>query len=236
MGLLYAKDNKIYANKYLEIYIPQSYIKDEIAFNRGTFYETFGVCNIRGFENGKPEKLMILNLPITCNFMLYESEPTTVTIHDNTIEVLALKYPKDSHIMHQSLTKNVNTATSFLDKMLSGKLPNTLNYLNIINIWWKNLEFSGISYNVPSKIYELIVANIYRDPNNPKRRYGQYLGEGKGNCYDYKTDNVREVVKNLSTFSGMTFEAIGSMISSGVNNSLDGIEEPISPLEKIIHY
>lgn len=236
MGLLYAKDNKLYANKYLEIYIPQSYIEYELAFNRGTFYETFGVCNIRGFENGKPEKLQILNLPITCNFMLYESEPTSLTIHDVSIDVLALKYAKDSYIMHQSIMKNPANATSFLDKMLSGRLPHTLNYLNIIDIWWKNLELSGVSYNVPSKIYELVIANIYRDPNNAKKRYGQYLGTGKGNAYDYDTDNVREVVKNLSTFSGMTFEAIASMISSGVNNSLDNIEEPISPLEKIIHY
>jgi len=236
MGLLYAKDNKIYASKYLEIYIPKSYIEDGIAFNRGMFYETFGVCNIRGFEDGKPEKLMILNLPITCNFMLYDSEPTTIKIHDTSIEVIALKYAKDAHIMHQSFPKNVATATSFLKKMLSGKLPRTLNYLNILNIWWKNLEFSGISYNVPSKIYEMIIASIYRDPNNPKRRYGQYLGEGKGNYYDYKTGNVRTVVKNLSTFSGMTFEDINAMISSGIDNSINNIEEPISPLEKIIHY
>ena len=89
MGLLYAKDNKIYASKYLEIYIPTSYMKDEIAFNRGTYYETFGVCNIRGFTDGKPDKLQILNLPITCNFMLYESEPTSITIHDITIDVIA---------------------------------------------------------------------------------------------------------------------------------------------------
>ena len=138
--------------------------------------------------------------------------------------------------MHQSLAKNVNTATSFLDKMLSGKLPHTLNYFNLINIWWKNLEFSGISYNVPSKIYELIIANIYRAPNNQKKRYGQYVGTGEGNGYDYKTDNVKNVVKNLSTFSAMTFEDIRTMITSGICNSINNVEEPISPLEKIIHY
>jgi len=26
------------------------------------------------------------------------------------------------------------------------------------------------------------------------------------------------------------------MISNGINNSIDNIDEPISPLEKIIHY
>jgi len=236
MGLLYAKDNEIYASKYLEIYIPESYVDDELAFNRGTYYETFGVCNIRGFENGKPDKLQILALPMMCNLMLYESEKTSITIHDNSLDVITLKYPKDSRIMHQSVTKNVGNATAFLDKMLSGRLPHTLNYLNLINIWWKNLEFSGVSYNVPSKIYELIISAIYRSPSNNKQRYGQYFGTGEGNGYDYKAQNVRNAVKNLSTFSGMTFEAINEMISSGVDNSLNNIEEPVSPLEKIIHY
>jgi len=44
------------------------------------------------------------------------------------------------------------------------------------------------------------------------------------------------VVKDLSTFSGMVFEDIGMMISNGINNSIEGVEEPVSPLEKIIHY
>ena len=171
-----------------------------------------------------------------CNFTLYKSEKTSITIHDNSLDVIVLKYPKDSHVMHQSVTKNVSNATSFLDKMLSGRLPHTLNYLNLINIWWKNLEYSGVSYNVPSKIYELIISAIYRSPIDIKQRYGQYFGTGKGNGYDYKAQNVRNAVKNLSTFSGMTFEAISEMISSGVDNTLNNIEEPVSPLEKIIHY
>jgi hypothetical protein len=121
--------------------------------------------------------------------------------------------------------------------MLAGKLPKTLSYTNVINIWWRNLECSGISYKVPSKVYEMIIASIYRNPNNMKERYGQYYGkQSNPSGLDYKTDNVRGVVKNLSTFSGMVFEDIGTMISNGINNSLTGVDEPESPLEKIIHY
>lgn len=86
---------------------------------------------------------MIQNLLMICNFLFFESEPTALNIHDNSIDVISLKYPKDSHIIHQSLPKNINTTITFLDKILSGKLKNTLNYLKIINIWWKNVEFSG---------------------------------------------------------------------------------------------
>lgn len=83
----------------------------------------------------------------------------------------------------------------------------------------------------------MIIASIYRNPNNPKERYGQLYGKQHNPTgYDYSTENVREVVKNLSTFSGMVFEDIGSMITSGINNTANNVDESISPLEKVIHY
>lgn len=70
-----------------------------------------------------------------------------------------------------------------------------------------------------------------------KERYGQVFGKRTDpDGYDYATGDVRSVVKNLSTFSGMVFEDIGTMISSGINNSVNNVEEQVSPLEKIIHY
>ena len=134
-------------------------------------------------------------------------------------------------------TNGREVAEAFLESILSGKLPKTLNYEKIIDMWWRNLEISGVSFKVPSKIFEMIIATIYRSPNDPKKRYGQYYGKQvHPDGYDYKTGNVRNVVKDLSTFSGMVFEDMGTMISNGINNSIENIDEPISPLEKIIHY
>ena len=158
-------------------------------------------------------------------------------IVNDIIDVMTLEYLKDSYVLHQTIAKGRDVANAFLNMMLAGKLPTTLNYTKIIDIWWKNLEISGVSYKVPSKIFEMIIATIYRNSHNTKERYGQYYGKQTNpSGYDYTTGNVRDVVKDLSTFSGMVFEDIGTMISNGINNSIDNIDEPISPLEKIIHY
>lgn len=237
MNILYANGGKIFCNDYMEIYIPKSYFEDGIAINRGASIETLGLLYTRAFPDGKEGDLKLLNIPIVTNFMVYETKESSITINDKTIDVLALQYLKDSYVIHQTLPKGREVAGAFLDMMLSGKLPKTLNYSKVIDIWWRNLQFSGISYNVPSKIYEMVIASIYRNPNNLKERYGQVFGKRTSpNGYDYATGNVRSVVKNLSTFSGMVFEDIGSMITSGINNSVNNVEEPVSPLEKIIHY
>ena len=237
MGAFYAKDSKIYCSSYTELYIPTEYFANGNAINHGNNIETLGLFYARVFPKGKEEPLMLFNLPVVSNFQVYESSEGVIEIHGKKIAVMVLKYLENSYVIHQTLPKGRDVAYAFLTMMLAGKLPKTLNYSSIMDIWWKNLELSGISYKVPSKIFEMIISTIYRNPKNPKERYGQYYGKQTNpNGYDYETNNVRSVVKDLSTFSGMVFEDIGTMITNGINNSIDGIEEPISPLEKIIHY
>lgn len=237
MGILYANSGKIYCNDYMEIYIPASYFKDGIAINNGSSIETIGIVYTRTYLNGKEGEIKLLNLPIIVNLMVYEFKQETIKVHGTSLDVMTLMYLKDSYVLHQTVTKGREVAEAFLGSIMAGKLPRTLSYPQVINMWWRNLEIAGISFKVPSKIYEMIIASIYRNPNNPKERYGQYYGKQTNpDGYDYVTDNVRNVVKNLSTFSGMVFEDIGTMITSGINNSVEGIDEPVSPLEKIIHY
>lgn len=237
MGVLYAKEGKIYCNEPIEIYIPMEYFDNGSANNKGASIETIGIVYTRSFPKGEDGPLRLINLPIIVNFMLYNFRYETIRVHDKSTDVMTLEYIKDSYVMHQTVTNGREVAEQFLASILAGKLPRTLNYSRIIDMWWRNLEISGVSFKVPSKIFEMIIASIYRNPNNTKERYGQYYGrQTNPNGYDYKTDNVRGVVKDLSTFSGMVFEDIGTMISNGIINSVKQEEEPISPLEKIIHY
>lgn len=238
MGLLYAEGGKIFCNKHTEIYIPMEYFNSNIAFNRGAVIESFGLVYIRSFDTkGTPGDIDLLNIPTPVSFMYYNSREDTITVSGITVDVFVLEYPEKSYILHQTVTKGREIAGAFLQMMLAGKIPNTINYSQLIDIWWNNIEISGVSYKVPSKIFEMIIASIYRDPRNPKKRYGQYYSKSaESNGYDYETGSVRDVVKNLSTFSGIIFEDIGTMISNGINNSIENIDEPTSPLEKIIYY
>lgn len=235
---LYAKDGEIYTNEYFEIYVPMNYFqrKVNLATNMGSIVRTFGVLYCRTGDESAPIKLFQFPtvIDITVHEFVYES--ITIPHGGERIEVMTLKYLPDTQVMHQTLPKGKDIAESFLSIMLNGKLPHTIDYRVLINMWWQNLDISGVSFQVPSKIYEMIIATIYRDPKNIKKRFGQYFGKhSNANPYDYTTGNVRNIVKNQSTFSGMVFEDIAMMISNGINNSIDGTEEQVSPLEKIIY-
>lgn len=235
--LLYAKEGKIYCKDYMEIYIPKSYFMNGVASNTGAAIETLGILYIRGFKNGTPGPIQMLDLPVKIDVMVYEFREEVIRVPAGAIDVMTLQYLKDSYVLHQTVQKGREVAETFLETMLNGKVPTILNYNQIINKWWRNLEISGVSFKVPSKIYEMIIASIYRSPRNQKERYGQYYGRQTApSGFDYHTGNVRAVVRDLSTFSGMVFEDISTMISNGIINSLDNVDEPVSPLEKIIHY
>lgn len=237
-GILYAKDGKIFCRDYMELYIPMIYFENGIASNKGASIETLGLLYTRAFPGGEEGPVRFFNIPSVVNVNIYDFENETIRLpNGKSVDVMTLKYMKDSCVLHQTVTRGREVAEDFLAMILNGKLPKTLDYRRIINLWWRNLEISGVSFKVPSKIYEMIIASIYRSPSDPKERFGQYFGrQTNPSGLDYKTGNVRSVVKELSTFSGMVFEDIGTMISNGISNSIDGVEEPVSPLEKIIYY
>lgn len=237
MSLLYAKEGKIYCNDYMEIYIPKEYFESNMATNRGASIETFGVVFVRGYPNGNEGKIQIINAPVIINLMVYEFREEIIEIKGRSIDVMTLMYVKDVFIMRQSITRGREVAETFLATEMGGKLPAVLNYKSLIDLWWNNMEMAGVNFKVPSKIYEMILATTYRDPNNKKRRFGQLYGsQSNPTGFGYAKANARAVVKDLSTFSGMVFEDMGMMISNGINNSLTNFDEPESPLEKIIHY
>ena len=153
MGLLYAKEGKIYCSEYTELYIPKEYFDNEIASNTGSTVETFGVVYIKGFPNGNEGPLQILQIPVIINFMVYEFKEEVIKVKDKSLPVVTLQYMKDSYMFHQSITKGREVAEHFLSTELDGKLPNTLNYADLIDLWWRNMEMAGMNYNVPSKMY-----------------------------------------------------------------------------------
>ena len=238
MSDLYTKDNEVWCKEYTELYIPKEYFEEGVAENAGATIETFGVVYFRTFVNDKPGKLKRLDIPATISVVNSTYSDTTIKLTGiGEIPVMAVKFMPDSPMFHQTLEQGRLVAEKFLHMMMNGKLPKTLGYDELINLWWTNLAISGVSFQVPSKIYEMIISTVYRDSHNTKLRFGQWIGKQvTPNWYAYQTGSIREIVKNLSTFSGMVFEDMGNMISSGIANTIDDVEEPISPLEKLIHY
>jgi hypothetical protein len=241
----YFKDengNIVFIGPYMEAYIPAFYFEKKYAEELGDTIKTFGVFNIRTFndpdgKNANP--LRVMNIPLF--LITYPSSfevKSMDLLHNNEPEVYTvLKYYNKDVVCADSTTQNIQCFEIFLNVLLSGKLPKTLPYDAIFDIWAKNRELNGVSFDVSDTVYEMVISEIYRSRRSPVKRFGMELGENpNASPYNYRTASPREITKINSTFTGISFEYMDEMLTSGVVRAKEDKPENTSPMEEIMKY
>ena len=240
MGIFRHEDtNIILEDNYCEFYIPMSYFDSKWAVMGSDKIRTIGLFNVGLFNpKGEIKELKLFNLPTQCEINVYETERRVVEYgHMEATDCMVLKFVKDQVVMQDSVIEDSEFAQTFLDIIMKGKLPNTIPYDKALDIWRKNLELTNVNFNVPSSVLEMILATCYRDKNNIQKKFSSVAGSDKDvSMYDYTMLNIRRICQYSSTFTGMTFEDINSMITTSLNRSREKKSEMESPVEKIIKY
>ena len=139
--------------------------------------------------------------------------------------------------MESSTIEDSSSSEMYLDIILKGKVPQSIPYTKVLNVWIKNQTLNKVSFGVPSAVLEMILAVCYRDKNNMEQKFSTVIGKDLNvSEWDYKMAKIREICQYASTFSAMTFEDINAMITTSVNRTREKRYEMESPVEKIIKY
>lgn len=231
--------NVVLNDNYCEFYIPKAYLDSKWATMESDRLRTIGIFNVGLFDaKGNIRDLKVFNVPTECFLNVYDTDDRVVEFKQmKATDCLVLKYVKDQIIMEDSVIEDSEYAQTFLDIVMKGKLPNTIPYDKVLQVWRKNLELTSVNFNVPSSVLEMILATCYRDKDNIQKKFATVAGSNKDvSMYDYVMLNIRRICQYSSTFTGMTFEDINSMITTSLNRSRDKIEEMESPVEQIIKF
>ena len=236
--MFYSKDGFIYNKNFLEMFFPLEYFKDDYyAINYGNKVNIFGLFPVRETINGKPGEIKTLTLPTFIDIPIGQMRKGSVTVNGKSLDVYISEYTKDSKLIDKFIPQTPEIGTRLVHMIIDGKLPpNIIEYNEIINVLWRSLSIAGIDLRVNSTLYEALIATMSRNPKNLKERFG--IGFGKSisvSPLDYVSLNTRDAVANLSTFSGIAFEDLDAMITNGITNTINKIDEPESPLEKLIY-
>lgn len=231
----------IYLEKpYCEFYIPLSYFEESSGFatDNGDMLKVLGVFDVCFFENGKVTDKKMLNLPTFIDLYVYSSEVGTADIpgiRNPNEKYKIVKYFKGDKIMSNRVVKDSDNVEAYLGYITKGKLPPSIPYDKSILVWRKNQEINGVRLGVPSVIEELILSVSYRDVNDLTKKFASVIGrEPNTSQYDYKMASIRQICQYASTFTGLTFEDIDSMITTALNRSRENTPEASSPIEDII--
>lgn len=226
--------------EYVEFYIPKYYFDDtgKFAENLGSFIRALGIFDIGFFSNGQLKEMRVLNIPTWTDFFVNDSEDRSVSLprdEEGFVPCKVLKFNKGHKIMPSSVVEDSSNAESYLDFVLKGKVPSIVPYSKSIQIWRKNKELNSVHLGVPSVIEEMILSCAYRDMNNPSRKFAEVIGKDpKVSQYDYIMNNIRQICQYSSTFAGITFEDIDSMITTAINRTRTKGIEQYSPIEELL--
>ncbi len=230
-------DNIVFDGHYLECYIPDYYMSGTLAEQAGSTLKVFGLFSLRTFDGkGNPGKLETLAIPMFISLFAVDVEEKTLALLPGREpeKYHVAKFYKGDKITSKYVIPDSTNVEIFLSMMLRGKLPDTIPYDKIIDIWHSNLKLNNVNIGTTSCIPEIIISEIYRDRKNPDHKFATRVGKDpKTSMYDYKTANIREICARQSTFTAITFEDLDSMLTTSLNRDNDK-EQVVSPIEKII--
>lgn len=233
-------ENIVFNGDYMEAYIPEFYFEGKLAEDYGQSIRVFGLFNVRTFSKGKPMKLETFNVPTMIYMFPSEMEKKKdlqlVPGDDSDVENYRIaKFYRGNVIMPNSIPQDASNVELFLDLLTRGKVPKTIPYSQVLQVWQKNLAINGVKLGVTSTVLEIIISEIYRNKKKPEETFSKIIGkEPSTSEFSYRTANIREICARNSTFAALTFEDMDQMITSSLNINKYNKQESSSPIEKII--
>jgi hypothetical protein len=229
----------IFNGYYMETYIPSSYFDTKLGEEYGSDLRVFGIFNIRAFnEKMQPGPIETFSFPSMLTIYPTETTEQKLTLLQGDEEPTSYKvgkFYKGCKLMRNAVPKDSTNAELFIGLFTKGKIPSTIPYNKVIQLWLKNLTSNGVKLGVVSSVLETMIAQFYRDKNKPERRFSQVIGKDPNvSEFDYKSANIRELCAKTSTFAAITFEDMDAMLTSSINISKYNKDEVDSPLEKIL--
>lgn len=232
----------IFTGKYMEVYISEYYFEKGASEIIGDHFRTLGILNFRTFsdvDGTKPSKLRVFNIPAEIH--TYPSggydEVTLDLVGKGEEKYHVLKYYNGDVFCHDKIVCSVDTFQICLNITLSGKLPPTIPYDAVLELWAGSFDIAKINFDVPDLVKEMIIAQVYRDPSDLTKTFGSVVGKNpKISMYAYEQVSQRQLSASQSTMNGLIFEDWDMMMINGISRTKTNRPENESPMEKVLTF
>ena len=233
--LLSIRDNKvIYNGVKMECFIPNYFFKNKYAEEIGTSYYIFGSFETfhYGNENDPRSKAKRASFQYPLKFYTNPDEVSEekIDIGHGEQKYIILTYYKNAVLFESSdIIQDSTNVETFMTLLMNGKLD-IMEYSQINEMLQLCKYYNNADLDVPGMYEEVLISEFYRNPKNPSEP-ARFTATSQG--YRARGLNEREKVSVTSTFSALTFEDKKTMMTSAINNKIEGKEEVISDTEKI---
>ena len=239
----YEKDNRLFLKEnFLEIYLPKFYFDNDIARFLGRRIETYGIFNFKFFSKASDKSKAQMHTyacPLDLILTPESFELELVKEISEEDKTYVLHFRKDELVIDtiEMIIKQAPSFTKFMNLLTSGRLPKTIPYDDVKQLALDLQIFNKRDLGIPALGYEIIISEIYRDPDDISKPFRYKAGAKKGvNLTNYRTINLRNLANESAVFTGLIFEDFTAALQSAVIKTQSGNTGRISPIEKTIKY
>lgn len=225
---------------YAELYIEDRMMEVTGLVQEGKALKIVGIANMRIFDGHENGKCISGDLVFKLPTVIY-TQPTAIERRKmvikpevGEIQYVVLKYFKDDlFIVSRSLVKIYENTEIFFKIFNNGKIPSTIPYTMTLQLMLDNLSINSQNLNTPPMIMSLMISESCRSRANRGIPFRKAFNNGDS-VHSYVATGFREIARNSSTYTAITFEDFDSMAEASVVKSRYNEEENDSPLEKMI--
>lgn len=217
---------------YFVFYVPEVYFERKFAEIVGENVNIMGLLNYAIFnEKEQHDGLRTFNYPTmftTIPKKIEKIKNIKLTKTSDEADYRLFKYEKGDVIVKSvMLEQKVINADTLFGMFMTGKLPTTLDYSNIHNLFIDNIKLNGEDYKLNAQLFGILVAKMCRSKDDIKTLFRH---TNITDMTDYKYISMKQIPKFISPFASMTSENIDDSI---INSTLVK-NAKYSPLEKIM--
>jgi hypothetical protein len=222
----------------MKIYLPSYFLEDgSMATIIGRRVSTIGL-----YWFSVNEKYYEMQIPVKISFEFSEREKKKTRLKPNMPDIeynIFTLENGDAFLYDVNYKESIDDVTFFIQKLIEGaKLPPTLSYEEVLNVYLKALEVTKINskLGVGAVTLEFILSELYRDKKNTSNPFRLKYDAKTVSPYDYRMLRIVKIPEMNSTFTGITGEDINQQLISAILRNREGKKERVSPIEKIIRY
>lgn len=220
----------------LVFFIPECYFDTNSAMITGNLVSLIGIFNFAIYENNKPiSELKTFFYPsifLTQPGSIEKWKQIQLTKNTDKSDYRALKYKTgDKIIVNMDIPQQVENMEEFMRLwIITGHIPNTVDYRNIWKYITKNASLNGNSYGLTNQLIGAFQTELCRDPSNYKNTFRCSKAKKNHEWNNFKPVSVKDVPSYISQYVSTSSE---NMDDSIVAATL--MDEPgkFSPLEKV---
>ena len=216
----------------LVYFIPERYFESKCAISLGEYINVMGIFDYTiEDEKGKNNGLHRFNFPtmFTCKpYKIEKVKGIKLKTFTEPQDYRLLRFKKgDQAVTAVKVPMDVSNSETFYKMFIFNRIPNTIPYDELQNIFIDNIRLNGADYGLTIQIFGILIGESCRSRDDINKRF---RNTNITNMNNYKMIPIKQIPKLVSPYTSITSENWDEAVINAVQNK----NKVYTPLEKLL--